>query len=230
MGTTVNRTDSKAFRPVVAPATDTLLEVSGRLWPRVYTVGTVPTVFLVAAVDLLAAPRRASTAAAAKALRRVGAEVVVLVNCEHGSATRIKKEARYGDVSSSTGEPAVAVLSNGRITRQLTPEGLLICETRLGGNNTSIAAIRRRRAEVCTLTIDLAHIDQVVVCGEFDDDLNDPVTHRSLHDGGFVDTRERQITERERHDGIIVKGLRTYGHGEYLSEDGVLVRWARLGQ
>jgi hypothetical protein len=187
-------------------------------------------VFIVAAVDLLTDGRRAGTSAVSKALRRVGAEVVVLANCEHGSATRIKKEARYGDVSSCAGDPPVVILATGRITRQETPDGLLICETRLGGATTSVAALRRRRVQTCTLAIDLAHLERVVVYGDYDADLNHPLTLRTMRDEGYLDTRDPQAGPNERHEGIIVKGLRTHGHGEYTSEDGVLVRWARLGR
>lgn len=189
-------------------------------------------VFIVAAADLKGAGRRHDSESVAKSLRRVGADVVVLANCEHGSGSRIKRQARYETLETTPGSPPIAVLANSKLRRypaRQEHEGRFLCEVTVDGGGTHVAAATSEPLELYHLLIDLEHIDHLVITGGFDVDLNSPETVSRLLEHGAVDVRTPGRNGEERPVGIVTRGLHVYGSGEYVNEQGLTVHWARVG-
>ena len=205
-------------------------EAVRRLWHGGPDPHTVHLVFIVAAADLKGDGKRHDSESVAKALRRVGADVVVLTNCEHGSGSRIKRQARYEQIESATGAPAVTVLANRTLRRcPERPDATLLCEVRIAERRTRVAAGTEEPLELYRLLIELESDDPLVVVGSFDVDLNNPSTIAELHAHDTLDSKSPSRTGGTRTSGIVTRGLHTYGAGEYHSDDGLVVCWIRVG-
>lgn len=193
--------------------------------------------FLLAYVDLTARGRRAPVAVVTRALRRVRADVVVLTHCAAGTATKLRRDARYDNVFAQT--VAVdgtaldtTVLSNGAlIARPCDVTGVVLCDVRVGGGETAVAAVGEPPGELYHLLVRLGKYDPLIVVGGLAADLDAPETSALVHDARYVDA-SRNSGERDgaaRDVGIVVRGLRTYGDNVYESPEGLKVHWARLG-
>lgn len=186
--------------------------------------------FIVASTDLKRSGGRHDAESAAKALRRVGADIVVLANCEHGSGSRIKRQARYGSIETLAGEPPVSVLAGAKLRKcSDRPDGVLLCEVEINNSSTKVAAPVKEPLELCRVLVSLRETDHLVIAGRFDVDLNEPETINTLLGQAALDTREPEHHGEIRDTGIVAVGLHVYGSGEYTNETGLLVRWARLG-
>lgn len=201
-----------------------------RLWHGGPGPHTVRPVFIVAAADLKEDGRRHDSESVAKALRRVGADVVVLTNCEHGSGSRIKRQARYEQIESATGAPAVTVLANRTLRRcPQRPDAALLCEVRIAERRTRVAAGTEEPLELYRLLVELESADPLVVVGSFDVDLNNPSTIAELYEQDTLDSKSPSRAGVTRSSGIVTRGLHTYGAGEYRDGDGLVVHWVRVG-
>lgn len=186
--------------------------------------------FIVASTDLRKPGGRHDAESVAKALRRVGADVVVLASCEHGSASRIKRQARYGSIETLSGEPPVSILAGAKLRKcSDRPEGVMLCEVEVDDSSTRVAAGVKEPLELCQVLVSLRDAKHLVVAGRFDVDLNEPETINALLGQAALDTREPGYNGETRDTGIVAVGLHIYGSGEYVNENGLLVRWARLG-
>jgi hypothetical protein len=216
---------------------------SFRLWPGVAAQGTVCDVFLLAYTDLRRVGRTGLGGCTAKSLRRVGADVVVVLNCSSANAKRLRRDARYDHVIAYTLEDAgrthgarieVAVLSDCELTlRKSSGATSMLCDLTVDGKTASVGTLEPTNDSPYTvsLRIDVRH--PVVLVGDVGENLDDPAVIDGIIRAGFLDTHPARPTnepDREvRTHGILAKGLRSYGDGIYHNTDGCQVHWARLG-
>jgi len=199
----------------------------------------VPEVFLLAYADLTRDGHPVSSRATARALRRVGADVVLLTHCPPAAALRVRREARYWtqvghEILTSAGPVGVAVLSRGNVALRTTPGNRdLVCDLAVDGRAAALAAVGEAHTETYRLLLDLGQDTPIVVAGRIAEDLDALATVDAIGRAGFVDTHPPRIDRTEEHEprpaGILVSGLRVYGDGVYTDPSGPSVLWARLG-
>lgn len=195
--------------------------------------------FLLAYVDFHRDGRRGITGCTARSLRRVGADVVVLLHCPATGAKRLRRDARYenlatGRIATSDGGVDVAVLANPQVSVRPGSSGSeLMCELNIDGRDTAVTAIGEPPVGLYRLLLRFEHGRPVVLVGPIAANLDEPETIEAIQSAGFVDTHttkpgiDRQRPARPY--GILVSGLRNYGDGHYTDPDGCGVHWARLG-
>lgn len=211
----------------------------GRLWPRGRPLGTVGGVFLLAYVDFHRDGRRGVTGCTARSLRRVGADVVVLLHCPPAAGKRLRRDARYdnvvgGTIKTSGGDVDVTVLSNQTVDVRANAGGTLLrCDLVLDGRDTRVAAVAEPLRNAYRVLLRFEHDRPIVVVGPLAENLDDPETIEAFGAAGFIDTHPAKpgldTPPTTRSYGIMVKGLRSYGDGYYTDPDGCGVHWARLG-
>lgn len=195
--------------------------------------------FLLAYVDFHRDGRRGVTGCTARSLRRVGADVVVLLHCPPAGGKRLRRDARYdnvvgGSIRTSDGDVDVAVLSNPTVdVHANSSRTLLRCDLVLDGRDTSVAAVAEPVRNAYRVLLRFEHDQPIIVVGPLAENLDDPETIEAFGASGFIDTHPAKpglgTPSTARSYGIMVKGLRSYGDGYYTDPDGCGVHWARLG-
>lgn len=196
-------------------------------------------VFLLAYTDLRREDRTGPSPCTARSLRRVGADVAVVLNCTPSSARRLRREARYDQLATYSAEVTgttidVAVLADcALVVRDGPTPGSVLCDLTVDGKDTSVTTLDRPAVELYRVLVRLDEARPLVLIGNTNEDLDDPRTVAEVVRAGFVDTHDvRSSNEPDREprtSGILVRGLRSYGDGRYLDPDGCFVHWARLG-
>lgn len=175
--------------------------------------------------------------AVAKALRRVRADVVVVTNCVPGSGNRLRRDARYDSVwEHSVGYEKLAldtlVLSNGPVVPRICDlDDVLLCDVLVGGGHTGLASVSETPRDLLRLLVHLDESRPLVVMGCLSTDTDAPQTITSVRAAGYVDAslNGKEVNNDPKRAGILVTGLHNYGDSVYVSPEGVLVYWARLG-
>lgn len=195
--------------------------------------------FLIAYTDLRRPGRRSVGACTARSLRRVGAEIAVVVHCSPASAKRLRRDARYENLATDLlrtgdGEIEVAVLSDLPVDVRTSPdEAMVLCDLRADGRATAVATIGEPVQELYRVLLRLDENQPVIVVGSMSENLDDPATIDVVGAAGFIDTHPPRPADGDgrpvRAHGILVRGLRSYGDGQYADPDGCVVQWARLG-
>lgn len=199
--------------------------------------------FLLAYTDLRRGGRTTLNGCTARSLRRVGADVAVVMHCSATNAKRLRRDARYDHVITYTltGQPAdgaaavdVAVLSDCELVlRAGSGKESLLCDLVVDGKTASVGAVDGVTNGLYTVLLRIDARHPVVLVGDVTENLDDPAVVDNVIRAGFADTHPARYTndpEREpRTRGILAKGLRSYGDGTYLNPDGCQVHWARLG-
>jgi len=199
-------------------------------------------VFLLAYTDLRRGGRTTLSGCTARSLRRVGANVAVVVNCSPTHAKRLRRDARYDHVvtytlterSGDTTAIEVAVLSDCELSlRHGGGTERMLCDLIIDGKTTSVGAVDGAPNGLYTVLLRIDARHPVVLVGDVAENLDDPAVIESVIRGGFVDTHPAKPGSAHEHEprtrGILAKGLRSYGDGTYLNPDGCQVHWARLG-
>ena len=208
------------------------------MWHQGRCGRTVDYVFLLAYVDITARGRRSPVTEVTRALRRVRADAVVVAHCATGTANRLRRDARYDNVRTTTIVTAdgssldTAVLGNGALeTRPCDVNGVVLCSVRVGGGQASVASLGERPRELYQLLVRLGTHEPLIVVGALAEDLDAPATRTLLDDACYVDASGTGAGggEAVRDVGIVVRGLRTYGDGIYETPEGLKVHWSRLG-
>jgi len=196
-------------------------------------------VFLLAYVDLRRFGRPVLTPCTARSLRRVGADVAIVLNCPVTAAKRLRRDARYDHVVTYTlagpgGDVDVAVLSDAALTLRRGPTpGSVLCDFVADGRDASVTTIGEPVRELYRVLLRIDGKRPVVLVGDVTEDLDDPLVIDGVLRAGFVDTHparpslDADRTPRTR--GILARGLRAHGDGTYSDPDGCEVHWARLG-
>jgi hypothetical protein len=212
-----------------------------RLWHRVVARRTVRAVFLLAYTDLRRGGRATLSGCTARSLRRVGADVAVVLHCTPANAKRLRRDARYdhvvtysleGPVGSTSVD--VAVLSDCLLKlRPDTTGRSMLCDVTVDGKDAAVTTFGSQVSGLYTVLLRIDASKPVVLVGDVGENLDDPATIDGVVRAGFVDTHPaRPSTDPDRDartQGILVKGLRAYGDGTYLNPDGCQIHWARLG-
>lgn len=199
--------------------------------------------FLLAYTDLRRGGRTTLSGCTARSLRRVGADVAVVVNCSVANAKRLRRDARYDHVVTYTltGQAAgdgssidVAVLSDcGLSLRAGSGAESMLCDLTVDGKTASVGAVDGTTNGLYTVLLRIDARNPVVLVGDVTENLDDPAVVESVIRAGFVDTHPARFSNEPEHEprtrGILAKGLRSYGDGTYLNPDGCQVHWARLG-
>lgn len=199
--------------------------------------------FLLAYTDLRHGGRTTLSGCTARSLRRVGADVAVVLHCSPVNAKRLRRDARYDHVVTYTLEEGsadaqarieVAVLSDCELSlRTDSGPNRMLCDLTVDGKTASVGAIDRPTAGLYTVLLRIDARNPVVLVGECTENLDDPAIVDGIIRAGFIDThpaKPRSAGEQTtRTRGILAKGLHAYGDGTYINPDGCQVHWARLG-
>lgn len=208
---------------------------------------TVPGVFLLAYTDLRRGERTTLSGCTARSLRRVGADVAVVLNCSTHNAKRLRRDARYDHVvtysletgkaipgrSSKRDHVDVTVLSDSDLVLRGGGPTSMLCELTVDGKTASVGAVDEPGKTLYALLVRIDATHPVILVGGGLENLDDPSVIENVIRSGFVDTHRARPTSEPgrapRAQGILARGLHSYGDGTYLNPDGCSVHWARLG-
>jgi hypothetical protein len=175
--------------------------------------------------------RGRSPRATATALRRVGADVVVLVNCTRASGNRIRRESRYRYLESiTTSSGGIICLADRRLQGAplSNPDGAAFT-VGFDHGETAVIGIAEQPVELGRALANVGSEHPTVLVGHYREDLGAMESVRLLGAHLAVEARTHvQSLDPGRHFGIVVSGLRVHGDGVYVTGESPPVHWARL--